>query len=140
MSLTTASDNTSNPTLATATNPKSHTGFVDKKVNNPNGVLMEPGYEIGGILGKINRNTLNLQKYINYKPEYRIPTPKEPFMFYPYHTVQMHMSSNLYLNNPVFNSSYGVHLENSDLANKFTSQIDRKTQAVIKSAYDDLNY
>ncbi len=100
---------------------------------------MEPAYEVGGIIHKINKNTLNLQKYINWKPDYRIPTPGEPYMFYPYHTVQMHMSSNLYLNNPVFNSSYGVHLANSPLANKFTKRIDLKTQAIIKAAYDDLN-
>jgi hypothetical protein len=102
------------------------------------GILIEPAYEFGGILHKINTNTLNLQRYIHTKPEYKYPIPNGPIRFWPYHTFPMEVRDPTYLKCPIWNRGFGVLDENAELANKFTAKQDLKDQAIIRAAYADL--
>lgn len=102
------------------------------------GILIEPAYELGGILHKINANTLNLQRYIQTKPEYRIPTPNGSVRFWPYHTFPLEFRDPTYLNCPIWNSGFGVLDNRSEQVNKFTAKQDLKEQSIIHAAYDDL--
>jgi hypothetical protein len=102
------------------------------------GILIEPAYEFGGILHKINANTLNLQRYIHTKPEYKYPVPNGPIRFWPYHTFPLEVRDSTYLNCPIWNRGFGVLDDRSEQANKFTAKQDLKDQSIIQAAYDDL--